>query len=171
MIRIHRRAHPRQGALPVVIGALALAIAIAGCLPASVRPTTPPPPTPGPTPTAPPTPTPTPGPPTPTPGPTFRLYKVQRGDTLTRVARRFKTSTRSLSYWNREKYPTLDPESARYRPDRLELGWVLQVIPNKEYVAPEDDGETGIEVTPTPDDEEFDASPDPSGSPVPSASP
>ena len=40
---------------------------------------------------------PTPGPPTPTPGPSFKLYKVSRGDTLTWIARRFQTSTRSLS--------------------------------------------------------------------------
>ena len=169
MIRTHRRAHRRQALLPAVVGALALAVT--ACLPGSIRPTSPPVATPAPAPTAPPTPTPTPGPPTPTPGPTFRLYTVQRGDTLTRIARRFKTSPRSLSYWNRAKYPTLDPEGSRYRPDRLEVGWVLQVIPSKEYVAPEDDGETGIDVTPTPDDEELDGSPDPSGSPGPSASP
>ena len=72
---------------------------------------------------------------------------------MTRIARRFHTSTRSLSYWNREKYPTLDPENAHYNADRVERGWVLQLIPNQEYVPPPDDGETGIEVTPTPDDE------------------
>jgi LysM domain len=159
VIRTHRRAHLRPGATSALIGALA--IVIAGCLPGSIRPTTPPPPTPTPGPTAPPTPTPTPGPPTPTPAPTFRLYTVRSGDTLTRIARRFHTSTRSLSYWNRAKYKTLDPENARYQPDRVEVGWVLQIIPNKEYVAPEDDGETGIQVTPTPDDEELDESPSP----------
>jgi hypothetical protein len=145
----------------------ALVLGIAACLPAAVRPTPAPTPTPSPGPLTPPPPTPTPGPPTPTPGPTFKLYVVVRGDTLTRIARRFKTDTRSLSYWNRAKYPTLDPESGRYRPDRLEVGWVLQVMPGKEYVAPPDDGETGIEVTPTPDDEDLEDSPAPSGSPAP----
>ena len=47
--------------------------------------------------------------------------RSSRGDTLTRIARRFHTSTRSLSYWNREAYPTLDPESAHYRPTGIEL--------------------------------------------------
>ncbi len=169
MIRSHRRAHLRQALLPVVVGAIA--IAITACLPGSIRPTGPPAPTPVAAATAPPTPSPTPGPPTPTPGPTFRLYAVRRGDTLTRIARRFHTSTRSLSYWNRAKYKTLDPENAHYQPDRVEVGWVLQIMPNKEYVAPVDDGETGIQVTPTPDDEELDASPSPSGSAGPSASP
>ncbi len=56
--------------------------------------------------------------PTPTPAPTFRLYTVATGDTLIRIARRFRTSPRSLSYWNRDEHPSLDPESAHYRPDR-----------------------------------------------------
>ena len=129
MNRSVRRARTRP-ALAAVLGA-ALAIAIAACLPGSIRPTPGPTPTPPPGPTTPPPPTPTPGPPTPTPGPTFKLYKVSRGDTLTRIARRFHTSTRSLSYWNREAYPSLDPESAHYRPDRLELGWTLRVLPGQ----------------------------------------
>ncbi len=165
MNRSHRRARTRP-AFAAVLGA-ALAIAIAACLPGSIRPTPGPTPTPPPGPTTPPPPTPTPGPPTPTPGPTFKLYKVSRGDTLTRIARRFHTSTRSLSYWNREAYPSLDPESARYKPDRLELGWVLRVLPGKEYVAPPDDGETGIQVTPTPDDTDLEDSPSPSASAAP----
>jgi len=133
-----------------------------------VRPTPEPTPIPPPTPTPAPTPTPTPGPPTPTPAPTFRLYKVQRGDTLIRIARKFKTSPESLSYWNRDTYPSLNPESAHYRPDRLELGWILKVMPGKQYVPPPDDGETGIQVTPSPDDVDGGAgSQPPSGSPAP----
>jgi hypothetical protein len=133
-----------------------------------VRPTPEPTPPPPPTPTPAPTPTPTPGPPTPTPAPTFRLYKVQRGDTLIRIARKFKTSPESLSYWNRDTYPSLNPESPRYRPDRLELGWILKVMPGKQYVPPPDDGETGIRVTPSPDDEDGGAGGRPqSGSPAP----
>ena len=149
MDRSHQRARARLG---IVAAIGCLAIALAACLPASLRPT----PVVAPAtsaPSAPPEPTPTPGPPTPTPGPTFRAYKVVRGDTMTRIARRFHTSTRSLSYWNREKYPTLDPENAHYNADRVERGWVLQLIPDHEYVPPPDDGETGIDVTPTPDDD------------------
>lgn len=150
------------------LGGLALTLVVAACLPASLRPTPAPTPSPTPAPTAPPTPTPTPGPPTPTPGPTFRTYKVVRGDTLTRIARKFHTSTQSLSYWNREKYKTLDPENAHYQPDRVERGWVLQLIPNHEYVPPPDDGETGIQVTPSPDDsEDLEGSPSPSASTAP----
>src|SRR5262249_38734050 len=122
-----RAAMVRSRRLP--LAAAAFALAIAACLPASVRPPPEPTPVPPPTPTPAPPPTPTPGPPTPTPAPTFRTYRVQRGDTLTRIARRFRTTAESLSYWNRDMYPSLDPESAHYRPDRLELGWVLKVMP------------------------------------------
>jgi hypothetical protein len=150
------------------LAGLTIALAVAACLPSSLRPTPAPTPSPTPAPTARPTPTPTPGPPTPTPGPTFRPYKVVRGDTLTRIARKFHTSTQSLSYWNRAKYPTLDPENAHYKPDRVEIGWVLQVIPGHEYVPPPDDGETGIQVTPTPDDsQDFEPSASPAASTTP----
>ena len=150
MNRSVRRARTRP-ALAAVLGA-ALAIAIAACLPGSIRPTPGPTPTPPPGPTTPPPPTPPRGRRRPRPGRRSSCTRSSRGDTLTRIARRFQTSTRSLSYWNREAYPSLDPESAHYRPDRLELGWTLRVLPGKEYVAPPDDGETGIQVTPTPDD-------------------
>ena len=87
-------------------------------------------------------------------------------DTLVQIARRFKTSGRSIAYWNRAKYPSLDPESAAYRPNLLQAGWVLQIMPGQEYVPPPDDGESGVEVTPVPsDDEEYDP-----GSPSPAAS-
>lgn len=146
-----------------------LGAVLAGCLPAAIRPTSAPPGTPTPAPTASPTPTPTPGPPTPTPGPTFALYRVVRGDSLTSIAARFHTSGRSLAYWNRDRYPTLDPESARYQPDKLDAGWVLRVIPGQEYVPPPGDGETGISDSPTPADG-GDGSGDASGSPGPPAS-
>ena len=98
---------------------------------------------PSPTPTATPVPTP-PGPtptpffarPTPTPAPTFVHYTVQRGDTLTRIAKRFGTTGESISYWNRVTYPSLDPESGQYRPNSLQVGWVLQILP-KSVVDPE----------------------------------
>lgn len=145
--RLHR---PHAGRV-LVLGVL-LGVLLAGCLPTGIRPTPAPPGTPTPAPTAVPTPSPTPGPPTPTPGPTFALHRVVSGDSLTSLARRFHTSGRSLAYWNRDRYPTLDPESAKYQPDRLDIGWVLRVIPGHEYVPPPGDGETGIQESPTPDD-------------------
>ena len=75
--------------------------------------------------------------PTPTTAPTFALYTVKRGDTLVAIARRFKTSGRSIAYWNRVTYPSLDPDSSKYQPDRLEVGWVLQLLPGQE-VDPEE---------------------------------
>jgi hypothetical protein len=71
-----------------------------------------------------------------------------------RIARRFKTDGRSIAYWNRVAYPTLDPESSRYEPDNLQVGWVLQILRGGEYVPPEDDGESGELYTPPPEEEE-----------------
>jgi len=68
--------------------------------------------------------------PTPTPLPSFVVYTVASGDTLSSIARRFGTDARSLAYWNRSSYPSLDPESEGYEPDRIAIGWVLQLIPN-----------------------------------------
>lgn len=164
MPRLARR--PPLARLALLVGVAALFAG--GCLPASIRPTPPPAPTPAPTATPPPTPTPTPGPPTPTPAPTFATYKVRSGDTLTSIAKRFHTSPRSISYWNRARYGTLDPESPKYAPDNLQAGWVLQVMPGQEYSPPPGDGETGIDVTPSPSD---DGGVDASGSPVASPSP
>jgi hypothetical protein len=79
-----------------------------------------------------PTPTPSFVRPTPTPQPTFVVYTVRRGDTLSRIAKLNGTDGRSIAYWNRLAYPSLDPESGSYRPDYLKLGWVLLVIPNAE---------------------------------------
>ena len=67
--------------------------------------------------------------PTPTPAPTFAAYTVRTGDTLISIARVFRTSARSIAYWNRVTYPSLDPDSAGYRPNRLEIGWRLFLIP------------------------------------------
>ena len=41
-------------------------------------------------------------------------------------------------------YPSLDPNRPRYRPDRLDIGWVFRLIPNRE-VDPEN-------LPPGPDD-------------------
>ena len=144
----------RPGRVAIVAVALAAA-SLAGCLPASIRPTPVPPPTPTPTPSPTPSPTPTPAPPTPTPGPSFTLHTVRRGDTLTSIARRYGTSGRSVAYWNRDQYPSLDPESADYNPNNLERGWVLRVLPGEEYLPPPDDGETGESPTPSPPDDEY----------------
>lgn len=119
-------------------GVLAVAVFVAGCVPEPTnRPTQPPAasgalaPTPIPTPAGP-TPTPSFVRPTPTPQPTFLIYNVVPGDSLGSIARRFKTSGRSIAYWNRASYPSLDPDSSDYRPDHLKVGWVLLLIPNKE---------------------------------------
>ncbi len=94
------------------------------------------------------------------------LYTVVRGDSLVKIARRFKTSGRSIAYWNRAAYPSLDPESASYRPDLLQAGWVLKILQGQEYVPPPESGESGVEVTPVPsDDGEYDT-----GGPSPGAS-
>ena len=68
--------------------------------------------------------------PTPTPAPTFAVYTVVRGDSLTTVAYRFGTTARSIAFWNRSTYPSLDPDSAAYHPNLLQPGWTLFVVPN-----------------------------------------
>jgi len=76
-----------------------------------------------------PSPSPTFARPTPSPGPTFRIYKVKPGDTLNSIARRFDTDGRSLAWWNRGFYPSLDPEGLHYDPNTIRVGWLLNVIP------------------------------------------
>ena len=77
-----------------------------------------------------PTPRPTFVPPTPTPAPTFMVHVVAKGDSLGTIAHRFGTTARSIAFWNRSTYPSLDPQSPTYRPDLLRLGWTLFLIPN-----------------------------------------
>ena len=52
-----------------------------------------------------------------------------RGRSLTSIARLFGTTARSIAYWNRDRYPSLDPDSddVRAGPDRV--GWTLRLIP------------------------------------------
>jgi len=88
-------------------------------------------PTPVPTPAGP-TPTPTFVRPTPTPQPTFLIHTVVAGDSLGKIAKRYRTTARSIAYWNRVTYATLDPDSEGYDPDYLVVGWTLQLIPNVE---------------------------------------
>ena len=87
--------------------------------------------TPVPTPAGP-TPTPSFVRPTPTPQPTFLTYIVRTGDTLTSIAKKFGTTGRSIAYWNRATYPSLDPDSDAYKPDYVAIGWMLMLIPNAE---------------------------------------
>lgn len=121
-------------ALPVVL------VLVGACVPPPVGRATAlpslsagPPPTPSPTP-APTGPTPPPSfvRPTPTPRPTFLSYVVKSGDTLDAIAKAHGTTARSLAFWNRTKYPSLDPDSAEYAPDRIKIGWVLLLIPDSE---------------------------------------
>ncbi|HEX2626389.1 MAG TPA: polysaccharide deacetylase family protein [Candidatus Limnocylindrales bacterium] len=102
-----------------------------------------------------PTPTATFARPTPSPAASFTSYVVRSGDTLNSIARRFDTTARSIAWWNRGTYPSLDPESESYNPDRLELGWVLVLIPGQVV----DDTNP-----PTP-------SPGPTGTPAPTPAP
>ena len=113
-------------------------------------------PTPRPTPAGP-TPTPSFARPTPTPQPTFLAYTVLTGDSLDKIAKKFGTSGRSIAYWNRATYPSLDPESSAYRPNNIKVGWTLLLIPHKEV-----DPENLPTLPPTPG---------PSGSDVPSNAP
>jgi peptidoglycan/xylan/chitin deacetylase (PgdA/CDA1 family) len=67
--------------------------------------------------------------PTPSPEPTFTSYIVRSGDTLTSIATGYRTTARSIAWWNRGTYPTLDPESAGYRPNSIRPGWILVLLP------------------------------------------
>jgi hypothetical protein len=80
---------------------------------------------------------------------------VRSGDTLTSIAREFHTTPRSIAFWSRGEHPSLDPESPGYRPDRLEVGWLLLVIPDAVF----------------DEDELLDATPSPSPAVPPSSSP
>lgn len=66
---------------------------------------------------------------TPRPAPTPIDYLVRPGDNLFSVARRFSTTARSIAFWNRATYPSLDPESPKYDPNRIEIGWRLVITP------------------------------------------
>jgi Tfp pilus assembly protein FimV len=68
--------------------------------------------------------------PTPSPQPSFVTYVVQSGDSLNSIAREFRTTARSIAWWNRGAYPSLDPESGDYDPNRLQVGWRLRVLPD-----------------------------------------
>ena len=115
---------------------LMVALVAGACVPTPAnRPSSPPPTasasaavTPVPTPTGP-TPDPSFVRPTPTPLPTFLTYAVQAGDTLSSIARTFATNVDSIAFWNRDAYPSLDPESEGYAPNRIEVGWTFVLMP------------------------------------------
>ena len=67
--------------------------------------------------------------PTPTPAPTPLVYVVKPGDSLVTLGHRFKTTGRSIAYWNRKAYPSLDPDKSTYNPNHLEIGWKLTIYP------------------------------------------
>jgi peptidoglycan/xylan/chitin deacetylase (PgdA/CDA1 family) len=88
--------------------------------------------------------------PTPTPRPTFLPYLVKTGDTLTSIARAHQTSPRSIAFWNRDRYPSLDPESEAYDPNRIGVGWTLILIPGAEYEPGDDRSPSPGPATPFP---------------------
>jgi len=143
-----------QRLLPSLGTAIAVAILftvlVSACVPRPPGRSTAPPATPLRATSAPP-PTPSPATPSPsltfsrptlTPQPSFTTYRVRTGDTITKIARDHGTTERSIGYWNREKYPSLDPESSKYNPNNIRVGWRLLIIPNVE-VDPD-------EITPPP---------------------
>ena len=69
--------------------------------------------------------------PAPTAAPTdaFVVYTVAPGDSLSLIAGRHGTTWQSLVYWNRDRYPTLNPDLPGYDPNRLTIGWQLVVWP------------------------------------------
>jgi LysM domain len=57
---------------------------------------------------------------------------VRPGDTLTSIALAHGTTARSIAFWNRSRYPSLDPDSPTYSPNRIEVGWELVLVPDVE---------------------------------------
>jgi len=96
----------------------------------------------------------------PTPVPTFLVYVVRSGDSLTSIARAHETTARSIAFWNRDAYPSLDPESEGYSPNRIEVGWALALIPGTTYDETARPSQTPPATTPAP------ATPGPSAQPT-----
>lgn len=88
--------------------------------------------------------------PTPTAQPTFFAYVVKRGDTLTSIARAHRTTARSIAFWNRVEHPSLDSDSSSYAPNRIEIGWILLLVPDLELDPEELEPEPTPAPSPTP---------------------
>jgi hypothetical protein len=71
--------------------------------------------------------------PTPTPRPTPLTYFVKSGDSLNSIADEFRTTARSIAFWNRDRYPSLDPDSEQYAPNRIGVGWTFTITPGTVY--------------------------------------
>jgi hypothetical protein len=54
---------------------------------------------------------------------------VQTGDSLNSIAKKFHTTGRSIAWWNRGAYPSLDPQGLHYDPNTIRVGWVLVILP------------------------------------------
>ena len=146
-VRARARAADRRPALAAMAGAILTVAVLGGCLPTGTRgsaltstgaPATDQPASIDTRPSGP-TPTPSFVPPTPTPAPTFLVVTVKGGDSLNTIAHQFGTTARSIAFWNRTTYPSLDPESPSYKPGLLQVGWTLHLLPNLVY--DEDSGE------------------------------
>jgi len=103
--------------------------------------------------------------PTPNPSPTFLVHAVTAGETLTSIARLYGTTARSIAYWNRDRYPSLDPDSTTYEPDRIEAGWTLRLIPT-EVVDEDELPEPTPSPTPSPSAASSAATESPASSPA-----
>jgi len=155
----HRDAAPHRAPLgsargsALLAGTLALLVGVSACLPGAGGSASPNQPSGSPTHAAG-SPTASPPPsfvrPTPTPRPTFVAYVVRTGDTLTSIARSHETTARSIAFWNRAAYPSLDPESEAYEPDRIGVGWTLMLIPGAQYEPADDPSPTPGSPTPSP---------------------
>ena len=113
-------------------------------------------------------PTPSPSPtasPSATPLPSVLEVRVRSGDNLNVIADRYGTDPRSIAFWNRDRYPTLDPQSPDYEPDQIQVGWTLVVYPGETF--PEPSGTTAPSGTTGPSGSPGGASPAPSASAAP----
>lgn len=76
-----------------------------------------------------PPPTPRPSVPPPPATPAWVSHAVVAGETLGTIARVHDTTWQSLVSWNRDTYPSLDPDDPAYDPNVIRVGWVLRVLP------------------------------------------
>jgi len=85
-----------------------------------------------------PSPSPSPSPvASPTPLPSVLEVPVRSGDSLTSIALQYDTKARSIAFWNRDRYPSLDPQAEDYAPDQIQVGWTLVVYPGQLFAEPD----------------------------------